>query len=106
MVQTLECPLDVEDADMSKVILHKLQKEDFIAIINCLCMKPVSKSRLNIATYCMPALPLMHPILQVNVQKLENKFVCGYHEGDQVLYFSFYDNHNHTLEVTNAIKDS
>ena len=33
----------------------------------------------------------MRPILEIDVQLLENEFVNGYREGDRVLYVSPYD---------------
>jgi hypothetical protein len=44
-------------------------------------------------------LPIVRPILEIDVQLLENEFVNGYKEGDRVLYVSPYDKDGNTMDI-------
>lgn len=52
--------------------------------------KPYSKLRISIPLCHLFLLPLLRPILEVDVQLLENEFINGYREGDKVLYVSHF----------------
>ena len=69
-------------------------------------MMPVSKFYLLIPLCCFHILSLVQPIIEGDVQRLENEFVNGYREGDRVLYVSPYNNFDRSLDISNAIKDS
>ena len=83
-----------------------MQKQDSVAVINCLRMTPISKSHLLIPLCRMRIFPLVRPVIEGDVQRLENKFVNGYREGDRMLYVSPYNNFDRFLDISNAIKDS
>ncbi len=51
----------------------------------------------------MRALPLVRPINEVDVQRLENEFVTGYCDGDRVLYVLIYNNKDEIFNVTEDI---
>ena len=51
----------------------------------------------------MLALSLIRPINEVEVERLENKFVMGYLEGDQALYLSIYKDDDKVLYVFDNI---
>ena len=91
---------------MSEVVLWKMQKQDSIAVINRLRMTPVSKSRLLISLCYFRTLPLVRPIIEGDIQRLENEFVNGYCEGDRVLYVFPYNNFDRSLDISDAIKGS
>ena len=77
-----------------------------MSIIDQLRMKLKEKLRLKIPLCRLRALPLVHPINEVDVQHLENEFVNGYQDGDCVLYVALYNNHKDSLAVSDDIKDS
>ena len=83
-----------------------MQKQDSVAIILRLQMKPISKSHLLILLCRFRTLPLVGPIIEGDIQRLENEFVNGYREGDCMLYVSPYNNFDRTLDVSDAIEDS
>ena len=94
------------DVDDSEVLLRKEQKKDSISIIDQLRMKLEKKSPLKILLCQLPTLPLVCPINEVDVQRLENEFVNGYRDSDRVLYITLYNNHKDSLAISNDIKDS
>ena len=49
-------------------------------------------SRFSIHIYCLEPLPLVRPILEIDIQLLENEFVSWYREGDRVLYVPVMNN--------------
>jgi hypothetical protein len=83
----------VADTDhvVYKLELRKSQKEDSIGVLQRLRIKPTCKSRLSNPLCRMRALPLVQPISEVEVQRLECEFVMGYREGDRVLYVSAFN---------------
>jgi hypothetical protein len=96
-------PAAEADPDESEVALRLKQKQDSTFVINILRIKPVAKSRMCIPLCRMRALPLVRPVNEVDVQRLENEFVTGYRDGDRAMYVSNYDNHDRTLDVTDDI---
>ena len=107
-------PADDEDesmpegltADQSEIMLRKRQKRDSNSIINRLCIEPVAKSRFSIPLCRLRTLPLVRPINEVDVQRLENKFVTGYRDSDRVLYVAIYNDKAETLDVMSDLYDS
>jgi len=63
-------------------------------------MTPHAKSRFFVPLCRLVVLPLVRPILEGDVQLLENEFSNGYREGDRVLYVSIAKNDGSCLDVT------
>ena len=93
-------------ADQSEIMLCKRQKQDSNSVISHLRIEPEAKSGFKILLCRLRTLPLVRPINEVDVQRLENKFVTGYRDGDRVLYVSIYNNKAESLDVTSDIIDS
>jgi hypothetical protein len=66
--------------------LRKSQKDDSNGIIQCLRIKPTSKSRFSIPLCRLRVLPLVRRISEIEVQRLECEFVMRYREGDRIMY--------------------
>ena len=79
---------------------RRLKRTDFNSIINQLRMTPHAKSRFFVPLCRLVVLPLVRPILEGDVQLLENEFSNGYREGDRVLYVSIAKNDGSCLDVT------
>ena len=107
-------PADDEDesmpegltADHSEVMLCKRQKRDSNSVINRLHIEPKAKSRFSIPLCRLCTLPLVRPINEVDVERLENEFVTGYRDGDRVLYVAIYNDKVETLDITSDMFDS
>ena len=107
-------PADDEDesmpegltADQSEIMLCKRQKRDSNSVINRLRIEPEAKSQFSILLCRLHTLPLVRPINEVDVQRLENEFVTGYRDGDQVLYVAIYNDKAETLDVSIDMYDS
>ena len=93
-------------ADQSEIMLRKRQKRDSNSVINRLRIEPEAKSRFSIPLCRLRTLPLVRPINEVDVQRLENEFVTGYRDGDRVLYVAIYNDKAETLDVTSDLYDS
>jgi len=88
------------DTNIEEASKRKLEKTDFNSVINSLRIRPLSKSRLSIPICRLEPLPLVRPILEFDVQLLENEFLNGYREGDRVLYVSIVNDRGESLCVT------
>ena len=112
--QQQPAPADDEDesmpegliADQSEIMLRKRQKRDSNSVINGLCIEPEAKLHFSIPLCRLRTLPLVRPINEVDVQRLENEFVTSYRDGDQVLYVAIYNDKAETLDVTSDMYDS
>ena len=112
--QQQAAPADDEDesmpegltADQSEIMLRKRQMRDSNSVINRLRIEPEAKSRFSIPLCQLCTLPLVRPINEVDVQRLENEFVTGYCDGDRVLYVAIYNDKAETLDVTSDLYDS
>ena len=97
-------------SDMDPVVceleLRKLQKEHSNGVIQRLRIKPTSKSCFSIPLSRLRVLPLVRPINEVDVQRLECEFVMGYREGDRVMYVSVFNDILVDLPVSPAIMAS
>ena len=84
----------VADTDhvVCELEFRKSQKEVSNGVLQRLRIKPTSKSHFSIPLYRLRGLPLVRPISEVEVQRLECEFVMGYQEGDQVMYISAFNN--------------
>ena len=104
----MECvrPLDESNPDETELHIRRSQKEDSNSVIHRVRMKPIGKSRFPIPLCRLRCLPLVRPINDVDVARLENEFVIGYRDGDRALYVSPYNNLVEVLHVFNDIKAS
>ena len=93
-------------ADQSEIMLRKRQKRDSNSVINRLRIELEAKSRFSILLCRLRTLPLVRPINEVDVQRLENEFVTGYCDSDLVLYVAIYNDKAETLDVTSDLYDS
>ena len=93
-------------ADQSEIMLHKRQKGDSNSVISRLRIKPEAKSRFKIPLCQLCTLPLLRPINEGDVQRLENEFVTSYSDDDRVLYVSIYNDKAETLDVMSDMFDS
>jgi hypothetical protein len=99
-------PLDESNPDETELHIRRSQKEDSDTIIHRVQLKPIGKSRFPIPLCCLRCLPLVRPINDVDVGRLENEFVMGYRDGDRALYVSPYNNLDEVFYVTDDIKAS
>lgn len=61
-------------------------KINFIAIIEALCIKPLELTPIRILLYQMLVMPLVKPILALDLTLLEDDFVYDYRNGIVVFY--------------------
>jgi hypothetical protein len=54
----------------------------------------------------LQCLPLVRPISEVNVARLQNEFVMGYRDGDRAMYVSPYNNLDEVLHISDNIRAS
>ena len=99
-------PLDESNAEETELEIRRSQKEDSISVIHRVRIKPLSKSRFSIPLCRLQCLPLVRPIIEVDVARLQNKFVMGYRDGDRAMYVSPYNNLNEVLHVSDDIRAS
>ena len=99
-------PLDESNPDEAELLIRRGQKEDSNAVIHSVRLKPLHKSRLAIPLCRLRCLPLVRPINDVDVSRLENEFVMGYRDGDRALYVSAYNNLDEQLHVSDDIQAS
>lgn len=99
-------PFDESNPDDAEVLIRRSQKEDSNSVIHRVRLKPIGKSRFPIPLCRMRCLPLVRPLNDVDVNRLENEFVMGYRDGDRALYVSPYNNLDEVLHVSEDIKES
>jgi hypothetical protein len=99
-------PLEESNPEVTELEIRKSQKEDSNSIIHRVRVKPLNKSRFSIPLCRLRCLPLVRPINEVEVSRLENEFVMGYRDGDRAMYVSPYNNLNEVLSVSDDIKAS
>jgi hypothetical protein len=87
-------------------LIRRAQKEDSNAVIHRVRMRPLAKSRFSIPLCRLRCLPLVRPIIEVDVSRLENEFVMGYRDGDRAMYISPYNNVDEVLPVSEDIRAS
>lgn len=98
-------PNVVMDIAESEVKVMKLRKPDSFGFISSLQVHP-SHPRVLVPLCRLVALPLVRPIRQQNVKKLEAEFVNGYRSGDRALYLSILNDKGLDMEVTPEISSS
>ena len=99
-------PLDESNPEVAELERRKSQKEDSNTVIHRVQIKPLNKSRFSIPLCRLQCLPLVRPINEVDVSRLENEFVMGYRDGDSALYVFPYNNLDEDLYVFNDIMAS
>jgi hypothetical protein len=75
-------------------------------VISNLRIKPSGKSRISIPICRLVSLAVVRPVLEVDVQFLNNEFINGYREGDRVLYVSVYDQKGNQFELNAEIEEN
>ena len=108
MTVSRDCLRPLEDSNPveTELVIRKAQKEDSNSVIHRVRIKPLNKSRFSIPLCRLRCLPLVRPINNVDVSRLENEFVMGYRDGDRALYVSPYNNINEVLFVSDDIMAS
>ena len=99
-------PLEESNPEEAELLMRRNQKEDSNTVIQRVRFKPIGKSRFPIPLCRLRCLPLVRPINEVDVGRLENEFVMGYRDGDRAMYVSAYNNLDEDLLVTDDIKSS
>jgi len=92
--------------DETELMIWRSQKQDSNIVIQRVRFKPLGKSRFSIPLCRLRCLPLVRPINDVDVARLENEFVMGYRDGDRAIYVSLYHNLDEVLHVSDGIKSS
>ena len=99
-VRQMPAHLQDQDPVFSANEMRLLHKNDCVGIISRLRNSPQEKSRLCIPLCRLITCPLVRPIIEQDVRKLENDFVRGYRVGDRVIYVSLYDAQDRETPVT------
>ena len=99
-------PLDESNSEETELEIRRSQKDDSIGVIHRVRIKPLSKSRFSIPLCRLQCLPLVRPISEVDVARLQNEFVMGYRDGDRAMYVSLYNNLDEVLLVSDDIRAS
>ena len=102
----LAFPRSLTSVKEGEIALRKKRKDNTNDIIGRHLIEPKEKSRFKIPLCRFISLPFVRPINEVDVQRLENEFVNGYHEGDRCMCVSIYNNLSDTQEVTEEIMAS
>ena len=97
---------DESNPEETELLIRRSQKEDSNAIIHRVRMRPLAKSRFSIPLCRLRCLPLVRPVSEVDVSRLENEFVMGYRDGDRAMYVSPYNNLDEMLQVSDDIRES
>jgi hypothetical protein len=92
--------------DETELVIRRSQKQDSNTVIQRVRFKPLGKSRFSIPLCRLRCLPLVRPVNEVDVARLENEFVMGYRDGDRAMYVSIYNNLDGVLNVSDDIKSS
>jgi hypothetical protein len=90
----------------TELVIRRSQKQDSNTVIQRVRFKPLGKSRFSIPLCRLRCLPLVRPVNDVDVARLENEFVMGYRDGDRAMYVSIYNNLDEVLHVSDDIKSS
>ena len=96
-------PLDASNPDETELKVWRSQKEDSIGVIHRVRIKPLAKSRFSIPLCRLQCLSLIRPIIEVDVARLQNKFVMGYRDDDCAMYVSPYNNLDKVLHILDDI---
>jgi len=94
------CPPKVTSVLESEQLYYKQLKVDTTELINILHIQPITKSSLKVSLCQMIVMDEVRPVGEMDVQRLESKFMNGYRDGDWVLYISPYNNFKKIMNVT------
>lgn len=91
--------------DDDEAEIRKSQKLDSNALIQSRLFIPhTTKSQLLIPFCKMVALPLVRPIFQSDIRRLEQDFWLCYHGGDRCFYVSTTNDQGASLDVTDDLR--
>jgi hypothetical protein len=96
----------VASIEETEVEFRLKEKLDSNAIIQDLRFKPHEYGHMRIPLCRMTPLPLVRPILQPDVLRLEAEFMHGYKDGDRVFYVSITNDRGCQMELTDEINKS
>jgi hypothetical protein len=65
------CPLDESNPEETELLIRRSQKGDSNAVIHRVRMRPLAKSRFSISLCPLECLPLVRPISEVDVSRLQ-----------------------------------
>ena len=99
-------PLEESNPDDNELDIRKSQKDDSNYVIHRVRINPLHNSRFSIPLCRLRCLPLVWPINDVDVSRLENEFVMGYRNSDRALYVSPNNNLDEVLFVSDNIMAS
>lgn len=103
--ETAKHPSHLKDKDM-KFSEHEIRvctTTDSVRAIKGILNKPEEKCRFRIPLCRLKSYPKVRPVLEADVQKLQNEFTRGYREGDRVMYVSLFDEDSRDLLVSPEI---
>ena len=100
------CLVHDSTPEETELQIRKSQKDDTNDVLHQVRIKPLNKTRFSIPLCRLCCLPLVRPINEVDVSRLENEFVMGYREGDRALYVSPFNNLGEVLHVSDDILSS
>lgn len=81
-MNVIEYPIDLKNMKESDIYLWRMKNVDFIAITNTLKIKSIHKIHLNFLLCHKVLISLVRPILDVDINFLNIKFINGYRKGD------------------------
>lgn len=96
-------PLTQSNLDEIELLMRRSHNEDFNIVIHQVQIKPLGKSHPLCRLWCFP---LVWPINDIDIARLENEFVKVYRDGDRAMYVSSYNNLDEVLHVSNNIRSS
>jgi hypothetical protein len=93
--------MTIDDAEAE---IRNAQKLDSNALIQSLLFLPnTTKCQLLIPLCRMVALPLVRPVLQSDIRRLEQDFWSGYRGGDRCFYVSTTNDQGTSMDVTDDV---
>ena len=93
--------MTIDDAEAE---IRNAQKLDSNALIQSLLFLPnTTKCQLLIPLCRMVALPLVRPVLQSDIRRLEQDFWSGYQGGDRCFYVSTTNDQGTSMDVTDDV---
>jgi hypothetical protein len=99
-VEEISGAIEEEDCNFNKDQLKKKQKLNLIQCIQDMCIIPQEFLRFHIPLCCMVYMPLVHPILDSDIKRLEAEFTHGYKIGTNVFYVSLINEKGEERSVT------
>ena len=97
----IESPRVDEEDEFSTDQILAPKKVDSIAIMEALCLKPSSLSRMQVLLCRMVPMLIVRPTLSSDLASFQDKFVHVYHDGADVFYLSITNEGGQIEKVTN-----